>query len=64
MTATLYFHLAFFTALGTMELLLPGPACREGLAGPLTNAGTTVEDMCVAIEGNPAAQLILFGLAK
>ena len=47
-----------------MELLHPGRACREGLAGPLTAAGASPAAMCTSIEGNPAAQLIFFGLAK
>jgi hypothetical protein len=62
--ATLYFHLAFFLVLGSAELLSPSAMCRKGLAGPLTTTGTSVEDMCRSIDNNPAAHLILFGLAK
>ena len=61
---TLYFLTGFYALLGGMELLAPSRACREGLAGPLTAAGATPDFMCSAIEANPAANLIFFGLAK
>ena len=63
-TRTLAFLVCFYALLGGLELLAPGRACREGLAGPLTAAGATPDAMCADIERNPAAQLILFGLGK
>jgi hypothetical protein len=50
--------------LSTSEFFTPKKVCREGLAGPLTETGFTIDEMCNSIENNPAAQLIFFGLAK
>ena len=61
---TLAFLTVFYALLGGAELLAPRRACRDGLAGPLTTAGATPDALCTAIEANPAAQLIFFGLAK
>jgi hypothetical protein len=41
--------------LSTSEFLTPKKVCREGLAGPLTETGLTIEEMCNSIENNPAA---------
>ena len=61
---TLVFHIIFFAALGSLELIAPDIACREGLAGPLTLTGISISEMCTGLLANPVGRLVLFGLAK
>jgi len=61
---TLVGHIVFFAALGFVELLAPARACNDGLAGPLTNAGMTVDQQCSSLLKNPVGALVVFGLAK
>jgi hypothetical protein len=61
---TLVFHVIFFAALGSLELMAPDIACRDGLSGPLTLTGISISEMCTGLLTNPVGRLILFGLAK
>ena len=63
-TYTLQFHVVFYALLGIAELIYPWTACPHGLAGPLTRAGRSPHDLCTELEANPAANLIMYGLAK
>jgi hypothetical protein len=61
---TLVFHVVFFAALGSIELLAPTLACTDALAGPLTSAGVSIADQCASLLTNPVSRLVLFGVAK
>ena len=63
-TYTLFFLVGFYGLLGGLELLAPQTACQNGLAGPLTAAGSTPKEMCSPLHTSPAGQLVLFGLGK